>query len=264
MTSFPTATIATSMSLLCAIMAPAVLASPEFVNGLALDGAMLDRSGGTTPNTGRVGYFSDIYYNPQRNQWWGLSDRGPGGGFLSYDTRVQRFHLKVDKKTGAISDFKILKTIILKDENGNPLNGMAPSSTNVLGNRFDPEGFVINPHTHNFYVSDEYGPSLYEFNDKGIRVRTFATTMPGCRTLPVTPVTPRASGPTEDSKVSRLAPTGAMSMPCCKVPCSKKAPATECATGSSNSARRPAPRSLSTPTKWKAPVKDEAFLRCSH
>jgi hypothetical protein len=175
MTSFATATIATSMSLLCAIMAPAVLASPEFVNGLALDGAMLDRSGGTTPNTGRVGYFSDIYYDPQRNQWWGLSDRGPGGGFLSYDTRVQRFHLKVDKKTGAISDFKILKTIILKDENGNPLNGMAPSSTNVLGNRFDPEGFVINPHTHNFYVSDEYGPSLYEFNDKGIRVRTFAT-----------------------------------------------------------------------------------------
>ena len=34
MTSFPTATIATSMSLLCAIMAPAVLAFPEFVNGL--------------------------------------------------------------------------------------------------------------------------------------------------------------------------------------------------------------------------------------
>ena len=71
MTSFATATIATSMSLLCAIMAPAVLASPEFVNGLALDGAMLDRSGGTTPNTGRVWYFSDIYYDPQRNQWGG-------------------------------------------------------------------------------------------------------------------------------------------------------------------------------------------------
>jgi hypothetical protein len=91
MTSFATATIATSMSLLCAIMAPAVLASPEFVNGLALDGAMLDRSGGTTPNTGRVGYFSGIYYDPQRNQWWGLSDRGPGGAFSAMTPAFSAF-----------------------------------------------------------------------------------------------------------------------------------------------------------------------------
>jgi hypothetical protein len=156
-------------------MAPSVHAAPEFVNGLALDGAMLDNSGGTTPNTGRVGYFSDIYYDSQRNQWWGLSDRGPGGGFLNYDTRVQQFRLKVDKKTGAISDFSIRKTIIFTDEAGNPLNGLAPSPTSVLGNAFDPEGFVIGPKNHHFYVSDEYGPSLYEFNDKGRRVRTFLT-----------------------------------------------------------------------------------------
>jgi hypothetical protein len=175
MTSLHTAAIAMSMSFLCAIMAPAVLASPEFVNGLVLDGALLDRSGGTTPNTGRVGYFSDIYYDPQRNHWWGLSDRGPGGGFLSYDTRVQRFRLKVDKKTGAISGFKIRKTIIFKDEAGNPMNGLAPSPTNVLGNAFDPEGFVIGPNNRNFYVSDEYGPIAYQFNREGTRVRTFAT-----------------------------------------------------------------------------------------
>lgn len=82
-------TAAFAMSLLCAATAPDVPAAPEFVNGLAVDGALLDRSGGTDANTGRVGYFSDMYYDHQRNQWRGLSDRGPGGGLLRYETRVQ-------------------------------------------------------------------------------------------------------------------------------------------------------------------------------
>lgn len=166
---------AMAMSVISAATAQAVLAAPEFVNGLALDGALLDRSGGTDANTGRVGYFSDLYYDAQRKQWYGLSDRGPGGGSLDYQTRVQRFGLKVDKKTGAISGFKIRETIIFKDEFGNPMNGSAPSPTNVLGNAFDPEGFVIDPRNRHFYVSDEYGPSLYEFDKKGNRVRSFVT-----------------------------------------------------------------------------------------
>jgi len=166
-------TMVMALSLICAAAAPAVLAAPEFVNGLALDGAMLDRSGGTDANTGRVGYFSDIYYDPARGHWWALSDRGPGGGTLKYETRVQRFRLKVNRTTGAISGFKILKTVIFKDESRNPLDGIAPNPTNVLGNSFDPEGFVVHPKTGHFLVSDEYGPSLYEFNHRGKRVRAF-------------------------------------------------------------------------------------------
>jgi hypothetical protein len=168
-------TMVLAMSLICTAAAPAALAAPAFVNGLALDGAMLDRSDGTDANTGRVGYFSDIYYDPARGQWWGLSDRGPGGGALHYETRVQRFRLKIDQATGAISGFKILKTVIFKDESRNPLDGIAPDPTNELGNAFDPEGFVVNPQNGHFLVSDEYGPSLYEFNRHGIRVRTFTT-----------------------------------------------------------------------------------------
>jgi hypothetical protein len=45
----------------------------------------------------------------------------------------------------------------------------------VLGNAFDPEGFVISPKNGHFLVSDEYGPSLYEFNRKGELVRAFET-----------------------------------------------------------------------------------------
>jgi hypothetical protein len=146
-----------------------------FVNGLSLPGGLLDLSGGTDANTGRVGYFSDIHYDAKRKHWWGLSDRGPGGGALLYETRVQRFKLDIDNPTGAISNFKILQTLIFRDESGNPLDGIAPDPTSDLDNSFDPEGFVVHPKSGHFLVSDEYGPSLYEFDRDGIRVRTFTT-----------------------------------------------------------------------------------------
>lgn len=163
-----------AIALLAMLTAGAAQAAHTFVNGLALDGGMLDLSGGTTANNGRVGYFSDIYYDTNRNQWWGLSDRGPGGGTLSYDTRVQRFSLDIDQNTGAISNFKILETVKFSNT-GSAMNGLAPNPSSTLGNAFDPEGFVVNPKTGNFLVSDEYGPSLYEYDRSGNLLRTFAT-----------------------------------------------------------------------------------------
>ncbi len=160
--------------LLSLVLTGPVHAAPSFVNGLALSGSMLDQSGGTTVNNGRVGYFSDIYYDPNRSEWWGLSDRGPGGGTISYETRVQRFTLDVNKDTGAISNFQIAQTIKFSNS-GSAMNGLAPSPSSVLGNSFDPEGFAINPKNGNFLVSDEYGPSLYEFDRNGQRVRAFTT-----------------------------------------------------------------------------------------
>ena len=80
----------------------------SFVNGLALSGGSLDLSSGTDVER-RLGFFSDIVYDRQRNEWWGLSDRGPGGGTLSYETRVQRFKLDI-AADGAISNFQVTKT----------------------------------------------------------------------------------------------------------------------------------------------------------
>lgn len=163
-----------TIALLGILFAGAAQAAPSFVNGLTLDGGMLDLSGGTSVNNGRVGYFSDIYYDTNRNEWWGLSDRGPGGGTLSYDTRVQRFSLDIDYNTGAISNFQIKQTIVFNHA-GSSLNGIAPSPTSTLGLSMDPEGFVVNPKTGNFLVSDEYGPSVREFDRNGNLLRTFAT-----------------------------------------------------------------------------------------
>ncbi len=159
-----------SAALLLATSANAV---PTFVNGLALDGGANDAFG-TGANAGRLGYFSDLYYDPNRNEWWGLSDRGPGGGTLSYDTLVQRFTVDINPITGAIANFQVAQTIKFS-RNGGSLNGLAPNPTNVLGNALDPEGFVVNPLTGNLLVSDEYGPSLYELDRNGAVIRTFST-----------------------------------------------------------------------------------------
>ena len=152
----------------------AALAAPQFVNGLAIDATTLDASGGTLVNDGRMGFFSDIYYDPISNDWWALSDRGPGGGTLQYETRIHRFKLDIDPHSGAISNFQILKTFIFR-RGGAALDGFAPAEGGALGLSFDPEGIVVNPRNGHLLVSDEYGPSLYEFTTWGRLVRRYET-----------------------------------------------------------------------------------------
>ena len=167
-----------------AAIAPGALAQATYVNSLTIPG----NTGVFTPEPGvpavnnRLGMFSDIYYDPNRNEYWGLADRGPGGGTLSYDTRVERFTLTVNPATGAISNFAPAQTVMFTDPNnvlglgaGTKLNGLAPSPT-VLGRAFDPEGLVVVPNTSgNLLVSSEYGPSVYEFNRQGELLRTLNT-----------------------------------------------------------------------------------------
>src|SRR5262245_26397798 len=58
------------------------------------------------------------------------------------------------------------------------LNGTDPMldpkrrGVETMGISFDPEGFVVGRNGH-FFVSDEYGPSIYEFLPDGVFVREF-------------------------------------------------------------------------------------------
>jgi hypothetical protein len=156
----------------CLAASAGTITSTQFVNGLALDGGAVDLSTGTNADR-RQGYFSDLYYDPQRKEWWGLSDRGPGGGVLNYETRIQRFTLDI-APNGAISNYQVQQTIKFNSA-GSAMNGLAPSPTSVLGNALDPEGIVIHPKSGNLLVSDEYGPSLIEFDRAGNLVRRFTT-----------------------------------------------------------------------------------------
>lgn len=108
-----------------ALAAPGQTA-PQYVNSIVIPGKTLDQSGGTGVNTGRFGAFSDLYYIPAKNEWLGLADRGPGGGTISYETRVNRFSLDVNKTTGTISNFQIKQTVLFRNS-GISFNGLAPN-----------------------------------------------------------------------------------------------------------------------------------------
>lgn len=149
------------------------LTNVTFVNGITIAGSSSDLSGLSGVDS-RVGFFSDLYYDANRNEWWGVSDRGPGGGTLDYATRIQRFTIDINATTGAISNFQVQQTLLFSNA-GTALNGKAPNPSGTLGNAFDPEGVVVNPRNGNLLVSDEYGPSLYEFDRSGTLVRTYTT-----------------------------------------------------------------------------------------
>ncbi len=165
--------------------ATSVSAQPAFVNGIVIPGSRLDATRQPGANGGRFGFFSDIYYDPSTDEWWALSDRGPGGGLISYGTRVQRFSLDINPFNGAISHFRVLDTVKFTDPKGllsgtsKAMNGLNPLDLNgfegTLGRSFDPEGLAIDPRTGNFLVADEYGPSLYVFDRKGRLVKVFDT-----------------------------------------------------------------------------------------
>src|SRR5262245_19491964 len=181
--------VSLSVCLLTALLsaAPRSSAQPAFVNGLIIPGNTVDSTGVPGANAGRFGFFSDIYYDVNRDEWWALSDRGPGGGFLDYPTRVQQFTIDIDESTGRISRFRVKKTITFTDPDGllfgtpdrPALNGQNPlllnGNASILGRSFDPEGLVIDPRTRHFLVSDEYGPAIYDFNRKGRLRRVFET-----------------------------------------------------------------------------------------
>lgn len=118
------------------------------VNTLELAGDSTDSTGLEGANGNRLGFFSDLYYDRPNNVYYGLSDRGPGGGLLDYKTRVQKFTLNVNPTTGAISDFRVIESILFTRD-GENFNGLNPLLLNgnkgTLGNSFDPEGFVVAP-----------------------------------------------------------------------------------------------------------------------
>lgn len=163
------------------LLAAHARAEPVLAGTVTIPGAATDLfpTAEPGPNTNRLGgFFSDLYFDRLTGDYYGLADRGPGGGTIAYDNRVQRFGLQVDPVTGAIGGFVLARTIAFTDADGRAFNALDPARLNgdpgVLGRSFDPEGFVVGG-GGTFFVSDEYGPAVLEFDRDGRLLRRLPT-----------------------------------------------------------------------------------------
>jgi hypothetical protein len=163
-------------------------ANAALVTSITVPGNATDLASGSGANQNRLGGFgSDFFYDYRNDVYYGLADRGPGGGVISYGTRVEKFSINIDPTTGAIANYSLLQTILFVIPAGTTLNGITYATDTPfnglnatllngnggsLGQSQDPEGFVVGANG-NFFVSDEYGPSIYEFSPDGRFVRAF-------------------------------------------------------------------------------------------
>ncbi len=153
-----------------------------------IDGTAMDKSGLTgnicqagvptncVPKAIFGGLGSDLTYTGHDNVFIAAPDRGPFDG-LTDVPYPDRFHfLYIATDLGA--PFPNIRTVLLdtrflKNESGQTFVGAAGAfdANNELATlRLDPEGIRVSP-DGTFYVSDEYGPYLFEFDRQGHLLR---------------------------------------------------------------------------------------------
>jgi hypothetical protein len=159
----------------CALLPASAQAAIQFVGKYEVAASATDLSGQTADGAqNRLSFGSDWIFDNGR--FYGITDRGPGGGLLPFVPRVNEVQLGIDAVTGAITGHKLLATTLLKDTDGGFLTGLNPfiatGDVGNLGRSFDSEGFHRLPNG-NYLIADEYGPSVYEFDSTGKKLRAF-------------------------------------------------------------------------------------------
>jgi hypothetical protein len=105
------------------------------------------------------------------------TDRGPGDGNLPYSPRCVT--LQIEQIGNRLSP-KIVDSAIYRDKQGRAMTGLIPDDPNASTPRMkdgrtciDPEAIAFAP-DNTIYVSDEYGPYLYQFQRDGRMIRRIA------------------------------------------------------------------------------------------
>ena len=153
-----------------------------------ISGSALDKSGLTgnicqasapancVPGAIFGGFGSDISYTGHDNVFIAAPDRGPFDGLTDVPYLDRFYFLHITTDLGAA--FPNIRTVLLdtrflKNQNGENFVGAAGSfvvNDELATLRLDPEGIRVSPHG-TFYISDEYGPYLFEFNRQGHLLR---------------------------------------------------------------------------------------------
>jgi hypothetical protein len=123
------------------------------------------------------GIGSGIAYDRKTGLYYCVSDRGPGDGTLPYSPRI--VSLQVIQE-GEKLQVTLVKSTILRDEEGNPMTGLIPSAEGAHHPKMedgrtsiDPEAIAL-AEDGTIYLSDEYGPYIYQFGRDGKMIRRIA------------------------------------------------------------------------------------------
>jgi hypothetical protein len=124
------------------------------------------------------GFFSGMCWDPTSQTLYGLADRGPSNGEVDYRPRVQLFRFTIDLSQTNLHNIALTNkaTVLLRDDAGKLFSGADADDatwTNfprvVSGARaLDAEG-IVRASDGTFYISEEYGPFVYQF-DSGFRM----------------------------------------------------------------------------------------------
>jgi hypothetical protein len=121
-------------------------------------------------------FGSDLTYTGFDNVYIAAPDRGPFDGLtdVPFLDRVHFFHITTNTTTKQVSTL-LLDTRFLRNEFGETFLGAAGAfaadpNDDPATLRLDPEGIRVGSNG-NFYISDEYGPYVFEFDRQGNLVR---------------------------------------------------------------------------------------------
>lgn len=115
------------------------------------------------------GFGSDLTYTGHDNVFIAAPDRGPFDGLTDVPYLDRFYFLHITTDVGAA--FPNIRTVLLdtrffKNQGGENFVGAAGS----FDSRLDPEGIRVAP-DGTFYISDEYGPYIFQFNRQGHLLR---------------------------------------------------------------------------------------------
>jgi hypothetical protein len=120
----------------------------------------------------QLGAFgSGLAYTGFGHRFIAVNDRGFDNGTTPYLCRFQIFDLAVDPGTKTLTP-TLLATRLLTREDGKQYIGSSAAFTGTDATqnlRLDPEGIRVAP-DGTFYLSDEYGPVFYHFDQSGKRL----------------------------------------------------------------------------------------------
>ena len=170
------------------LSAASVSAAVQFLGTGAIPGTNTDNSGltriledGVTPENRIGGLGSAIAYTGFGNFYLATPDRGPADGTTTYKDRAYVMRIVLHPNPASPGRFLVTPTVLdtwlLRLTHSRVFTGSAAAfdATNSDGSRrFDPEGIRAAACGGGFYVSDEYGPFLYEFRPGGLRTRSLS------------------------------------------------------------------------------------------